>query len=548
MIEGFGGIAPLMDPLVLKDSMAQTADNCLLESKRLEPFPGPVSTVTVLGAATKSIYPTTSGWIASNTFQSYAKVHIADDTLNRIVYTDHENAGANASYPRVRELDTPASTFRLGVPIPSAAPTIGTVTLAPDNNGYDSETITYVATYVDGYGSEGPPSEAATLTDHKIDTDVPVTLPPALTGAYNLTNAKIRLYRSNTGSSSTNFQYVNEYVMTAGGTVVTDTVDNGNLQEVLPSFAWIRPPDDDTTLYPNGAMEQVVSMANGILAGFSHKTLCFTDPFLYHAWPASYRITIEDEIVGIAAIASGLVVVTKRKPYLVAGVHPASLALMELDVNQSCVSRRSIVDMGEYIIYASPDGLVTVGGSQAKLVTGGHFARQDWQTRWTPENLSAYYWEGKYVAFNSVSTDGFIFDMKNGEDAFVVLDEYYQAGHYDSEDDTLYVMDTAGLVSRFGRDFAAPTPYTWKSKKFRTPLPVNFSCGRIEARDDLSIKNVTVKVWAGGDLKSTVVLADPNSPVFRLPGGFREREWEIEVSGNNPVARVMLAESMQELQ
>ena len=547
IIEGFEGIAPKLDPRRLKETMAQTAKNCLLESSSLEPFPGPVTTGVSVGIGTQSIYPTDTGWIVSDTYQSYAKVHIADDTLKRIVYTDHENAGANASYPRVRELNTPAATYRLGIPIPAQSPTIGVVVDPVETDGFDTETITYVATYVDGYGSEGPPSDAAGLVDHKIDTDVAVTLPPALTGAYNLTNALIRLYRSNTGSDATGFQYVAEYPMSAGGTPIVDSVVNGNLQEVLPSFSWIRPPDDDTSIYPNGAMEQVVSMANGILAGFSHKTLCFTDPFLYHAWPSQYRITIEDEIVGIVAISSGLVVVTTRKPYLVAGVHPSSLALMELDVNQSCESKRSIVDMGEYAMYASPDGLVMVAGTEAELITDSLFSRQDWQTTWAPATIEAYYWEGKYVAFNSASSNGFIFDLQEGGSAFIVLDEYYQAGHFDAEDDTLYVMNTAGLISRFGRDFAAPTPYVWKSKIFQTGRPLNFSVGRIEAWGDLSVANVTVKVWADGDLKVTAVISDPANPIFRLPGGYREREWEVEISGANPVTRIVLAESMQEL-
>ena len=46
-------------------------------------------------------------------------------------------------------------------------------------------------------------------------------------------------------------------------------------------------------------MKGLTAIGNGIFAGFSGKRLCFSEPFLPHAWPVAYRITLEDEIVGI---------------------------------------------------------------------------------------------------------------------------------------------------------------------------------------------------------------------------------------------------------
>mgnify|MGYP001502416508 CR=1 FL=1 len=75
------------------------------------------------------------------------------------------------------------------------------------------------------------------------------------------------------------------------------------MAEVIPSTDWIAPPDDDTALYPDGPMKGLISLPGGILAGFTGKRICFSEPFLPHAWPVNYRITLEEEIVGIKVIS-----------------------------------------------------------------------------------------------------------------------------------------------------------------------------------------------------------------------------------------------------
>ena len=56
---------------------------------------------------------------------------------------------------------------------------------------------------------------------------------------------------------------------------------------------------DDTNVYPDGPMKGLTALPNGIMAGFTGKRICFSEAFLPHAWPANYRITLEEEIVGM---------------------------------------------------------------------------------------------------------------------------------------------------------------------------------------------------------------------------------------------------------
>ena len=55
----------------------------------------------------------------------------------------------------------------------------------------------------------------------------------------------------------------------------------------------------------------LIPVANGIMAGFTGNRLCLSEPFLPHAWPIAYRITLEDDIVAIAATGNGIVAMTK---------------------------------------------------------------------------------------------------------------------------------------------------------------------------------------------------------------------------------------------
>ena len=57
------------------------------------------------------------------------------------------------------------------------------------------------------------------------------------------------------------------------------------------------------------------------------------------------QLTTKDDIVGLASIASGLLVTTKGKPLMVSGTDPSAMAMVEIDANLPCSNKRSLVDM-----------------------------------------------------------------------------------------------------------------------------------------------------------------------------------------------------------
>lgn len=112
-------------------------------------------------------------------------------------------------------------------------------------------------------------------------------------------------------------------------------------------------------------------MPGGFLAGFAGKNVAFSEAYLPHAWNPANTLTTESEIVTIVSTTFGLVVLTKTRPYVAVGVAPDTMSLQLLDINQACLSARSAVEVDGQVIYASPDGLVSIRGNQTELITNG---------------------------------------------------------------------------------------------------------------------------------------------------------------------------------
>lgn len=561
----FSGIAPGVAPRLLAEQFGQTAENIDFESGRISPITTDSDTFTLQNGARRSIYfyrdQSWLEWSESNV--SVAEGPIPDDNLDRLYFTGDD-------YPRIGTASTivsgvagyPANSYRLGVPAPTGAPTT-TINGTADET-QDPYSVSYVYTLVTAFGEEGPPSPASTvieLTDAETVT-VSTPTPSAASGNYNFgTGAKKRLYRSNTGSLNTQFQFVKEAAFSA--TSITDDKDGDELGEILPSTFWIGPPDDDTSLYPNGPMQGLIAIGNGIFAGFSGKRFCLSEPYLPHAWPVSYRITVEEDIVAIAATGNGVVALTDGRPYFITGTDPSAMTAIRLDIAQACVNINSVVDMGEYVLYAGPDGLVAVSGSQAEVVTRGLVSPEQWNDNFHPTSLRAFIYEGTYVAFWSYggSYGGWVFDPRASEAALSTLtvSSEVRGGYTNPKSGELYII-VGNKIKKF-RGGSTPKTAKWKSKKYVTPAPV--SMGWVSVKADAY--PVTVKVWGDGSVIAeytisyssnvyTQVTTTPSGisnatlrePVMRLPAT-RAQEWEVEVSGAVDINEVCLAQSMDEI-
>jgi len=652
----FGGLAPRISPRLLKDNLAQTATDVNLESGRLVPITGNSDTLTLSNSSRQSIFKYTDSperWLQFDDDVDVELGPIAGDTNNTAYWT------GDGGFPKMgRSSDIiagsvyPNNSYRLGIPAPTAAPTVAAVAattfdgLLTTTNGSSTVTITtetsgaaaahslsvnehvkltgfsttngisataingsyrvkavpttttftlelseaatasgnssvisngveiggnseadldyetsYVYTFVSAYGEEGPPSAASTVITTDDNMSVSITGLETSHSKSNLNLSKKRIYRSNTGSNTTAFQFVAE--VTLATTSYTDTSRNSELAELIPSTYWIGPPDDDTSLYPDGPMKGLVALPGGVFAGFTGKRVCFSEPFLPHAWPAAYRVTLEEEVVGIEVAGNGVIVGTKGTPYLITGSDPQSMTAIRMEAGQACLNKRSMVDMGPFVMYAGPDGLVAAAGTDVRILTESILSPSQWQASYYPATMTGFLWEGRYVGFYTTGSGygGFIFDPREGVDgALVDLDAsaLIRGGFTDPDDSQLYLI-IANKIEKFQGSSTAVT-YNWKSKEYVPPRPTSMGFLKVDAE----AYPVTLKVYGDGSVIYHATISTSGNayavagttpsfgsvgipePLVRLPASVHT-SFAIEVESAKTVNEVCIGESIDEL-
>lgn len=556
----FSGTAPGVAPRLLAEQFGQVAENVDFESGRLVAITEDSDAYTLQNGSRRSIYyyrDTT--WLEwSEDGVSVVPGPIPGDTTDRLYFTGDD-------YPRMGTVSTlvsgssgyPVNSFRLGVPAPSGAPTVAITGTADDT--LTPNDVSYVYTFVTAFGEEGPPSAPSTIIQLDDTQTTTLTLPTAHqpSGNYNFGSGALkRIYRSNTGSTNTQFQFVGEVAYTA--TSFDDLLDADELGEVLPSATWIGPPDDDTSLYPDGPLKGLISLAQGTMAGFTGKRFCLSEPFLPHAWPIQYRITTEEDIVAIASTANGVAALTDGQPYFITGTEPSAMTAVRIDLAQACVNVNSVVDMGDYVLYAGPDGLCAVESATGSVLTTGLISVKQWNDDYYPTTIRAFRHEGTYVAFHA--SGGWVFDPRAEENALSTLtvSSEVRGGYMNPKDGELYII-VGNKIKKYRGSSTSKTAI-FKSKKYVTPAPVSMSWVSVHANE----YPATVKVYGDGTLlahytvtksgatytqattvPSNISNATLAEPIMRMPAVVAQ-EWEVQVEGTD-INEFCLAQSMDEI-
>lgn len=412
------------------------------------------------------------------------------------------------------------------------------------------DTRFYVVTFVTDWGEESAPSEPSDLLEMD-QNDVPtITRPNSTRVGSALAGANIatwRLYRSNTGTQTAAFQFVDE--MPIATLSYADSKKAEQLGEVCPTLTWEPPPyraDMQSSNYPrpvvgtNPYLRGLVGMPNGIMAGFFDNTLAFCEPYVPYAWPVEYQITTEFPIVGLGVFGQTLFVGTTGNPYFVSGADSASMSAQKLDAPQSCASARSIVPVQGGVLFVSPDGLCAADPGGVKVVSDGLFAREDWQ-KLDPSTMFAASHENIYYLWYTGQGGGCLtFDLASKK--LGRIDLQATAAFTDMLNDTLYVVNSTALSAVFG----GATRRTGKWKSGRLTLPQQTPMAWMAVHGEQSVADpVTVRWYGDGVLRHTASFTNLNPQ--RLPPG-RWLEHEIEVESRARVTRVVVAGNTQELQ
>lgn len=537
VVDNFSGIIPKLAPHLLPQNGAQTANNVKLYSNSLRPWKVPLDVTATLKTGTiQSIFLYEKQyWLNWTTDVDVVRSPIGGDLYKRIYWTGDVEPRMSVLGVANQTAPYPTGYYKLGIPAPLHAPTV--VRNGATGHAEDKKTRAYCYTYVSNYGEEGPPSPVSSLVDWYPQAGTPPTdntisvtgMDGAPTGNYYIT--AINIYRTNTGSTSTDYQFVQSIPVAQGATGITDSVSDAALGLVLPSATWDPPPSDLTGL---------IALPCGALAGFHSNEVCFSEVYLPHAWPVDYRIAVDWPVVAIGVYGTSVLVMTEGFPFLIIGSVPGQMTRQKLEVGHACVSKRGVVDMGYGIIYPSPDGLVLAGTTTLDLVTKSLMTHDDWQ-KFNPSSIQACYYNGCYIGFYDTGTvcGGFIFDPASG--AFTTLDTYATAAFRDVLTDNMYFVTRSGGVNSLKQWDAGASnmSYTWKSKPFYNPFPMNLGVAQILA-DDYS--DLNLEVLADGVSKySGAVL---NDDAFHLPAGFRAHKYEFQLTGTAAVNKVYLGDVM----
>ena len=529
-VKTFAGERPKIDPRLLPDQYATTADSCHFDNGNLSPLRAALDTNINLAPNTKTIYRYLNAhWFSWSSKVNAVASPIAGDPWERVYFTGN-------GYPKVTNNTIyagpvmPELSYRLGVQSPEVA-IIAVVTedATEEVDPNDDETRYYTHTFVTEQGEEGPPGEASARIDIRYPdeegTYVSLSFSPPNVNLSNITHR--RIYRTATGGGIADYLFVAEIPISQ-----SQFVDNVPTDELGSSL--------DTYDYemPNENMIGLTSMANGILAGFFDSTVCFSESYLPYAWPANYQLTTEHEIVTVAALGNTLAVLTKGYPYLFSGISPDSMSSQKLETNQSCVSDRSAVIVNGSLIYASPDGLVALTSGGITMLTNQIITRDQWQSM-EPSTIEAYHQEGRYLAFYGPELDkAFIFDPASGDFRHFSLKA--ECAYNNLEDDTLYICNN-GSVSKFNESLELMS-YVWRSKEF-SASDLSFACAMVKGVD---VALSGIRIYADG----TEVLHLPPGQIpamaFRLPPT-RGDSWSFEVYGKGTIHSVSIATTMREV-
>ena len=521
VIPTFKGMTPRTFRRMLAPQDAQIARNCRLESGILEPLRSLGAAQSAVGTAKTIFHHKDLGWKSWSGLVDVLMSTIVDNGGHYLVTGD--------GYPKQGTAAMGSTLRRLGIPAP-ALPLSVELTGTPDAGADIVRSSSYCFTYVCNLGTggmqESAPSDPTGIVDVLDGQGVTLTGfgAPALAG---LQVDAVRIYRSSDGA----WFFLTE--LAAGVSSFLDETSDANLSTVtLGTEGWTMPEDD---------ARGIILTKNGMYVLHRDNEILPSELFIPYAYPADYRLSVQDQIVGMGVLDGGFVVLTVTRPVVVLGSTPESLSPQPLEFYQGCVSKASIVSTPYGVMYASPDGLCLVSSSGPKVVTRGLYTAEQWQALQPSLVLGACF-KDQYFAFFSGTTRGIVYDFASDDIREIELAGAVRAVAVDAELNAMF-LNVAGSIVAFEGGSGALT-YRWRSGEFFMSRLVLPAVGRIESGFSVP---VTVRLYAHDELRATRVVSEPGP--FRLVIDCKaENAWTLELEGAADVYEVRISTSIEELE
>lgn len=550
---GFQAALPRLDSAVLPEQAASEAINVYNSQGNLQALcaPKPYRSVTKPGEQ-RTIYrfapqpgQPDSGFLFSWPFVvDVAKGPVAGNNQELTYWTGDDYPRLTDNSLATGEGELPRNSYRLGIPDTNLAPH-AEVQDKPkptaEENTEDEEEIDqrliesrdYVVTFVSTLGSlsmEGPPSAPSGIVEVAPSQQVQLTqIPAPPSGNYKWTGK--HLYRRLQSQTMTSFHLV--AVLDPNTDTFLDNLDTNAIPgDALVSETWYPPPE---------TMHSFTVLSNGLCFGANDNDICVSEAYLPHAWNPSNRYPLPHRIVGLGVADNNLVAITEQNPYLLIGSNASAMSTTELTLNQGCLSKTSIVSGNFGCCYASPDGLVRISSGGSSLLTESLFTRKQWRALNPASMISASHDDKLIISYQTETKRGsFVLRPQQPDAGVIFTNVYFCAARHDALLDSLLVFVPGTGLCQWND--GEPMPYCWQSKQFILPVPATFTACRVEAD---SYEDITI-----GFVAKTLAFERPvrsRNPI-RFPSGYADHWFQLQVTGTDTIRRIVVGESVSELQ
>jgi hypothetical protein len=365
-------------------------------------------------------------------------------------------------------------------------------------------------------------------------------------------------------------------------TTFTDMLTDEDLAETMPGMFW---------LPPSSELRDLTELPGGILAAHDGIQVWLSEEFKPYAWPVANRFAVMDGIVAMAASQRTLFALTDSRVYALTVESPSAAYTTILDGLAPCLGRHGVVSSPLGVLFPSKDGLYLAaqGSASPQNVTEGLINEEEWQAFNPPSFLAAWF-DTTYMAY---------YEKKDGERGALLLDfgadnqarmrllgEYGTALQVVPSQRRVVSTMQSGKSEMLGvyRMFEGQGNmyFSWRSKKFVFPAPVNMAALIVEGGGmDTPPAKGTIVFWGGyidgqmcgeepfggeqsdrfpgmdayadgfvtvfGDGKERAKCPVRFDRIMPMPAGYTARVFELEISSQRPVRRMALAATTGEL-
>ena len=395
----------------------------------------------------------------------------------------------------------------------------------------------------------------------------------------NTTGMRKRIYR--TAGTNPAFMFVAE--IPVADTTFDDEVPGTEVGEVIPTLLTVPPPKNLTCLK---------MLPNGCAVGLAGNELCLSDPYRIYSWPIGNRYSFSGRGVALEVVGNSVIVLTDGYPILFTGSDPEVMSPDRMPTYAPCVSKRGSVNVGVGSVYPSFDGLWMATPGGVRKLTQDLYRDKEWGEL-NPATFEAAFHDGQYraqYARNGERSRILVLDIAE-PDSTTEVDERVSAMYRNEYDGKLYVAKDARIFE-WDADNGRRYELDWMSKVFQLAKPTTFNCAQVFAdfgeivpidtgQQEENEALQALPMMGGGQIAgleigvaeingSLVVPITPQTlrrvqftlyrgdvPIFtksvtsqkpfRLPTGYRDELFAIQLSASVPTFSVAVATSMEEL-